>query len=123
LTVADQTGVVEFLEQPLPPTKFEQMLSLTQQHQTAIALDESVATLSQLEDCYRQGWRGIYVVKPAIAGSPQKLKQLTQQLQLDIVISSVFETTIGRQAILKLAREIATHRALGFSVNQWFKDN
>ncbi|TVQ45415.1 MAG: o-succinylbenzoate synthase [Gloeocapsa sp. DLM2.Bin57] len=123
LKIADKTGVVEFLEQPLPPREFSTMLDLSQKSNTAIALDESVATLTELETCYQQGWRGVYVVKPAIAGSPQKLKQLCQKYQLDIVFSSVFETEIGRQGILKLARELNLTRPLGFSVNQWFKEN
>ncbi len=123
MSIADQIKVVEFLEQPLPPQEFTTMLELSKKYQTAIALDESVATLTKLETCYHQGWRGIYVVKPAIAGSPQKLRQLCQEYQLDIVFSSVLETEIGRQGILKLAKELNLTRPLGFSVNQWFKEN
>jgi O-succinylbenzoate synthase len=123
LRAADASGMVEFIEQPLPPSEFQTMLELSKQYQTAIALDESVATLTDLETCYHRGWRGIYIIKPAIAGSPQKLKQLCQQYQLDVVFSSVFETEIGRQAILKLATELTAQRPLGFSVNHWFGES
>ncbi|WP_034936451.1 o-succinylbenzoate synthase [Gloeocapsa sp. PCC 73106] len=122
LKIADETGVVEFLEQPLPPAQFQEMLELSREYQTAIALDESVATLTQLEACYHNQWRGIYVIKPAIAGSPQKLRRLCRELKLDLVFSSVFESKIGRQAVLNLARELGTQRALGFSINHWFKE-
>ncbi len=96
---------VEFLEQPLPVDRFDAMLALSQ-HATPLALDESVSTVSQLEHCYQQGWRGVFVVKPAIAGSPARLRQFCQTHAIDLVFSSVFETAIGRQAVLNLAAEI-----------------
>lgn len=114
LEASDSTGVVEFLEQPLPPSQFKEMLSLSERYSTAIALDESVATLTQLESCYHQGWRGVYVIKPAIAGSPRKLRELCRGWELDLVFSSVFETEIGRKAVLNLATELSIQRALGF---------
>ncbi|HEY9845027.1 MAG TPA: o-succinylbenzoate synthase, partial [Candidatus Caenarcaniphilales bacterium] len=80
LRVCDQCDPVgiEFLEQPLPVDQLDAMLALGQQHSTPIALDESVATLKQLQACYQQGWRAIFVIKPAIAGSPQGLRQFCQ---------------------------------------------
>ena len=114
---------IEFFEQPLPVDHFEEMLALSQQFRTPLALDESVATLQQLRSCYYQGWRGIFVVKPAIAGSPTQLQQFCQQYKLDVVGSSVFETPIGRQAALQLAVQLnRSDRAIGFGVNHWFND-
>ena len=114
---------VEFIEQPLPVEQFEGTLELSMCYATQIALDESVATLDQLEFCYQQGWQGIFVIKPSIAGSPKRLRQFCQQHKIDAVFSSVFETIIGRQAALNLAAELSCHnRAVGFGVNHWFKD-
>lgn len=122
LQVCDDLAI-EFLEQPLPVDQFEQMLALSQKFRTPLALDESVATLQQLQTCYQQGWRGIFVVKPAIAGSPTQLQHFCQQHELDVVGSSVFETPIGRQAALQLAVQLnRSNRALGFGVNHWFND-
>ncbi|MBD2209236.1 o-succinylbenzoate synthase [Nostoc linckia FACHB-104] len=109
---------VEFIEQPLAVAEFEAMLQLSSRYQTAIALDESVATLSQLNAAYQQGWRDIFVIKPAIAGSPSRLRQFCRQHNIDAVFSSVFETAIGRHAALKLAAELSQHnRAVGFGIN------
>ena len=111
---------IEFIEQPLPVKQFDQMQELSSCYATAIALDESVATLTQLKACYQQGWRGIFVIKPSIAGSPKRLRQFFQANKIDAVFSSVFETAVGRQAALKLADELSqNHRALGFGVNQF----
>jgi len=116
---------VEFLEQPLPPHQFTEMLRLKQQFETPIALDESVCSFSQLETYYQHGWRGIFVVKAAIAGFPHQLRQFCQQYPIDIVWSSVFETTVAQYFIQHylIPAVPASARAVGFGVNQWFTDS
>lgn len=115
---------VEFLEQPLPVDEFDGMLELSDRHSTPLALDESVATLPQMQDCYQNGWRGIFVIKPAIAGSPRQLRNFCQTHAIDAVFSSVFETEIGRQAALQLAAELSrSDRAVGFGVGHWFSSD
>lgn len=137
LSFTDQIRQIEFIEQPLPPNQFSELLTLSQNFKTAIALDESVSSLKQLKECYELGWRGIYVIKAAIIGSPKQLKYWCQNNAIDAVFSSVFETSIGQQAVLALAQELNNcdqkvaqgdrkkvfrDRALGFGVNQWFED-
>jgi O-succinylbenzoate synthase len=115
---------VEYLEQPLPPDRFADLLKLSARYVTPLALDESVATLEQLKTCYEQGWRGIYVIKPAIAGFPSHLRQFCQTYAIDAVFSSVFETAIGRQAGLKLAAELGNcDRAMGYGIAHWFNES
>lgn len=119
---------VEFLEQPLPVEQFNEMLGLSQQFATPIALDESVATLPQLEDCYQQGWREIFVIKAAIAGSPRRLREFCNQHPVDLVWSSVFETPIAQHFIQhhlipSIPRVTSAPRAIGFGVNQWFTES
>ncbi len=114
---------IEFLEQPLSVDQFPQMLELSKCYKTAIALDESVATLPQLKYCFQQGWRGIFVIKPAIVGSPSQLRQFCQQHEIDAVFSSVFETSIGRKVALQIAVELSRHnRAMGFGINHYFAE-
>ncbi|HEY9887978.1 MAG TPA: o-succinylbenzoate synthase, partial [Candidatus Obscuribacterales bacterium] len=87
---------IEFLEQPLPPaTILDWLPTVWGRFQTAIALDESVATLGQLRQVHQQvGDRVVYVVKPAIAGFPDQLAQFCQAQRLDVVFSSALETPI-----------------------------
>ena len=120
----DFSADIEFLEQPLPVTQFQEMVELNAIYATAIALDESAANLDRIQECYSQGWRGIFVIKPAICGSPSQLRKFCQTHNIDAVFSSVFETKIGRQAALNLARELSlNNRALGFGTDCWFDDN
>ncbi|MEM9538639.1 MAG: o-succinylbenzoate synthase [Cyanobacteria bacterium P01_E01_bin.42] len=121
LEAAERAGNIEFIEQPLPPENLSEMIKLKEEYRTDISLDESVATLRQLESCYHQGWQGIYVIKAAIAGSPQRLRQICREYAIAPVFSSVFETEIGRTSILRLARELSSpQRALGMGINAWF---
>ena len=120
----DFSAEIEFLEQPLPVTQFQEMVELNAIYATAIALDESAANLDRIQECYSQGWRGIFVIKPAICGSPSQLRKFCQTHNIDAVFSSVFETKIGRQAALNLATELSSNnRALGFGTDCWFDDN
>ena len=122
LTLSDRLGI-EFLEQPLPPNQFETLMTLSQQYQTPLALDESVATVDQLKACFAQGWRSLFVVKAAIAGSPRQLRQFGQTHPVSLIFSTVFETCVGRQAILRLAQTLqAADMAIGFGVGHWFDD-
>jgi o-succinylbenzoate synthase len=119
LDTCDRTSQVsiEYLEQPLPPHQFEAMVQLTQAYRTPLALDESVATLTQLQACCDRGWTGVMVVKPAIIGYPQALRQFLKTHAVDAVFSTAFETVIGRTAALAMAQEFsAKNRAVGFSI-------
>lgn len=123
--MAAGTGVeIEYIEQPLAVENLTEMQELSYYYATAIALDESVANLTQLETCYQQGWRGIFTIKPSIAGSPSRLRKFCQEHKIDAVFSSVFETIVGRQAALKLAAELSINRrAVGFGVRHWLEEN
>jgi o-succinylbenzoate synthase len=123
LTIDGQEKI-EYLEQPLKPDQLEQMFILHQEYQTAIALDESLVNIQQIEAIYHQGWRGIYVIKPCICGYPYKLREFMLNHQIDAVFSSVFETAIARKSALKLALELGqNHRYLGFGISEIFDYN
>ncbi len=124
LQKSDSSKLVEFIEQPLRIEQFEQMQTLSNLYNTAIALDESVATFNQLQACYQSGWRGIFVIKPSIIGYPSRLRQFCQTYNIDAVFSSAFETEIGRQSALNLAIELANpHRAVGFGIDNFLSPN
>lgn len=123
LSVTDSFKAIEFIEQPLPPDNLAQMLDLSQEYSTPLALDESVASFQQLQFAHQQGWQGVFVVKASIMGFPSRLIKYCQQHSLDVVFSSVFETEIGRNAVLNLAQQYGdkpsgqTLRAVGFGLD------
>lgn len=124
LQICDGYGI-EFLEQPLPPDQLNGMLKLSQRYRTPIALDESGTTVEQLQHCQQQGWRGLFVIKAPLAGSPVKLRQFCQMHQPQVVWSSVFETSVARRYIQDylIGALPPTDRASGFGVDHWFRDS
>ena len=120
LELCDRLGI-EFLEQPLPASEFGTLLHLNQAFATPIALDESVSTFQDLRRHYQQGWRSIYVIKPAICGSPLKVSRFCLEHQLDVVLSSSLESPIGQQSCLKIADTIQSKRAIGFGIDRFLQ--
>jgi o-succinylbenzoate synthase len=122
LETCRQETRIEFIEQPLSPDAIERTIELANIYHTPIALDESVATFDRIQSAHTQGWRGIYVIKPGIAGFPWKLAELITRYQLDVVFSSVMETNVGRAAAFRLASSLSLERSMGFGIDEWFSD-
>lgn len=111
---------VEFLEQPLPPQDWLNTLALAKDFQTPIALDETVDTLTALDNVMRLGWPGLVVIKPVLMGAWSPLKQVLPKYRERIILSSALEGPIGRWGILALAQELnLTRYALGLGVDAW----
>ncbi len=112
---------VEFIEQPLAPNLLAETIELARKYTVPIALDESVATFDRIQTTYASGWRGIYVIKPGIAGFPWRLAEFINHHQLDVVFSSVLETQVGKTAAMQLASKLNLTRCMGFGVDDWFE--
>jgi o-succinylbenzoate synthase len=116
LSHCDRPGtVIEFLEQPLDPLDRSGLIVLSEQFATPIALDESVTQLADL--LAWADWSGPVVIKAAIAGSPRKIIDACRDRR--VVLSSVFETVVGRRSALLLGQELNVTSALGFGVSHW----
>jgi len=125
---------IEFVEQPClagasqgaagQRRTEDALLGLAAEYPTPIALDESVTGLPSLRAWLARGWRGVLVVKPALAGDPAGLLALLGKSQADVVFSSAFETGVGRQAALRVAFSFKgpRQRALGFGMGPLFAD-
>lgn len=106
--LARSSAAIEFLEQPLPPNHAG-YLSLGPDK---IALDESVANPARSRDAAR--WEGFVVLKPALAGDWPATEAWARARAGKVVVSSAFETAIGRQAALTWAARLGESRAVGF---------
>jgi o-succinylbenzoate synthase len=116
LSHCDRPGTaIEFLEQPLDPRDRSGLIALAKQFTTPIALDESVTQLADL--IAWADWPGPVVIKAAIAGSPRKIIDVCRERQ--VVLSSVFETVVGRRSALFLGKNLNVKLALGFGVSHW----
>ena len=114
---------VEFVEQPVAPEDEAALLGLAADFPVTLALDESVIGLEAARRWQGSGWRGVFVIKPALAGPLDELAAWIEDTKADVVLSSAIETALGRAAILRAAlTQPLTKRALGFGVDGIFGD-
>jgi o-succinylbenzoate synthase len=126
---------VEFIEQPCfaaakdgasAVRKTEDVLrGLAEEYPTVIALDESLVGANDVERWIAGGWRGVFVVKPALLGDPAPVLARLAAAQADVVFSSALETAVGVKAALRAAfawKATGKTRALGFGVWPLFAD-
>lgn len=105
---------IAFLEQPLPPGDEDAMLDLGQAYTTRIAWDESLTSLPSLVAASQKGFDGIYVIKPSLLGSLSGfLKWRKQNPGKSLVYSSTFESSLGMDNLLGLARAAPTALPVG----------
>ncbi|MEL6929165.1 MAG: o-succinylbenzoate synthase [Cyanobacteria bacterium J06600_6] len=121
LSTTESFKAIEFIEQPLAPESLDDIFQLSQEYETLLALDESIASFEQLRQAQQRGWRGVYVIKTAIMGYSSRLTRFCQSNDLDVVFSSVFETEVGRETVLNLTEQLSHSRALGFGVKHLFE--
>ncbi len=115
---------VEYLEQPLPVGQTDSLLALARDLALPFALDEEVGTVPSLIEWRDRGWKGIFVVKPAIAGSPVALKEFIREESRRVVFSSALETGIGMRHALAIALAHGNEKsAVGWGTGALFDDD
>ena len=117
--LADRTDKVEYIEEPLQPSLVNAR-QLTQQAAAGpipLALDESLSR-SGLMPWLQAGWSGYWIIKPSILGIPHWMQQLDPD---KVVLSSVFETGIGMNAIRSLAGAYSS-TCHGLGTGAYFND-
>ncbi|MDP2138873.1 MAG: o-succinylbenzoate synthase [Candidatus Didemnitutus sp.] len=114
---------VEFVEQPAAADDDDLLLGLAEDFPVTLALDESVTGLSAAREWQERGWRGVFVLKPALAGPLDEMTTWITTTKPDVVFSSAIETALGRAQVLRaIFSADLTQRALGFGVGDVFGD-
>ncbi len=113
---------VEYLEQPLPVGQEASMAEWMARSGVPIALDESLNGRRGAR--WLQAWSGPLVVKPALMGDCTQLLGALRPVAARVVLSSVFETSVGLANALSLADQLpANGRAIGFDTLDCFDDS
>lgn len=113
---------VEWLEQPMAPGCEDAMAGIAARSGVAerLALDESVSG----EATFDTAFPGVFVVKPALAGDPERLRAAREAAGFPrVAYSSVFESPFGRQAALCIAGASPGERVAGFGTLGVFDDD
>lgn len=114
---------VEFVEQPVAPAAEDTLRGLAEDFPVTLALDESVTGLAAAAAWQERGWRGVFVLKPALAGPLDELVAWAERTKPDLVFSSAIETALGRAQWLRAVFACGlTKRALGVGIGPVFGD-
>ncbi len=117
---------VEHVEQPVAPESRgadDLLRGLAEDYPTPIALDESLAGAGDVERWLGDGWRGVYVIKPALVAHLSVVLDRLARAGARVVFSSALETRAGTRASLAAAFAWTGEvRALGFGVYPIFND-
>ena len=113
---------VEFLEQPLAVGQEHKMAAMMEGFEMPIALDESLNGASGSK--WLAEWQGPVVVKPLLMGDCVQLAERLQSIADRVVLSSVFETSVGVGNVRELAAQLPVLKyAIGFDTLDAFDDN
>lgn len=117
---------VEFVEQPVDPGAKgaeDCLAGLAADYPAPIALDESISCDEDVGRWLGRGWRGYFVIKPALMGEVRSVLGTLAAADARVVFSSALETAVGAQAALRLAFSWPGRvSALGFGVWPLFSD-
>ena len=112
---------IEFLEQPLATTDRNGLLSLAENNSLALALDESLFDVQIAEEFLADGWPGYFVFKPTLCWDWREMETFLRNEPTRCVVSSVFESPFGFEAVLRAASLVET--VAGIGVNTFFVED
>ncbi len=117
-------AAVDYLEQPLPVGETKALFTLSKELELPLALDEAVGTVESLREWRDRGWLGLFVVKPALSGSPKALAEFLREEHRRVVFSSALETGVGVRHALGPALDFGIgDSAVGWGTGQLFGDD
>ena len=112
------TSSIEYFEDPL--SDIENMIKLSEELNIPIALDESI-TADNIEKLLEISTITHYVIKPIKLGfdRTKKIVEIAQQKGKSIMISSVFESAVGRSGLVYLASLTQGNHAHGLDTKRY----
>ena len=96
---------IDYIEQPLPAEALEDLAELRYHTDIPIAVDESLTDFQSAEKIIEEQAADVFIIKPRVSGGfteCKKIINLARKENIRTVITSSFETAIGRSACLHL---------------------
>ena len=94
---------LEFIEQPLPVSQFDQLKLFSHETSVVFALDETIVSAGGPEVVRRKGWDGYYVIKPTLIPDWTETIRFIKSEPQKSIVSTVFESPFGYEAVCRCA--------------------
>ncbi|AFK19233.1 o-succinylbenzoate synthase [Haloferax mediterranei ATCC 33500] len=108
---------LEYLEQPLPATELDGHAVLRRLHDTPIALDESLATVSP-KRAIASNAADVLVCKPMALGGPDRVRDVAARARdagVGVVVTTTIDAVVARLGALHVAASLPDNRAHGLA--------
>lgn len=113
---------IEYVEQPVIASDLTGMARVKQSQSIAIAADEAVNNLAQLQQVIKAEAADLVILKPMALGgilTAHQAASIALSSGLDIVVTTTIEGEIARQAALDLAASLPIQRACGLATGHF----
>jgi len=117
---------IDYIEQPLPEQRIEELLDLYSLTNIPIALDESIDSLDSVYQIIEKKCADFFIIKPMISGgyiNSKKIVDLAGKNNIKCIITSTLETEIGFLANVHIASALNIVDYCGLSTWDLFLEN
>ena len=117
---------IDYIEQPLPRDKFEDMYELSLHTETPLAADEMISNIDSLNRALEFECASVFILKPMLIGgilSCQKMIDIIKSESKRYNISSLLESNVGRLAYLNLCSAFNIEEESGIATDVFFKND
>ncbi len=97
---------IEYVEEPVTENDLHRIAELRKNSPIKIALDESAQSFDDVVRIIHRNAADVIIVKPVVCGgilSSIRIMHTAHEYNLDVVITSAFESAVGRNAVVMLA--------------------
>ncbi len=115
---------IEYIEEPC--SNLYDNLQLAQTSTVPIALDESLSSIEDVHKVISDGYINFIILKPMIYGGIISSLQIIQEAwkkNKNVIISSSFESAVGKSALVLLATLVNHSFAHGLDTSEYFKQD
>lgn len=115
---------VEYLEQPVK--EFNELIKLSNICKTPIAADESIRSTNDVKTMLSESNIQYFVLKPTLIGNIAGTIDIINTIEKEdrkIIISSAFESSVGRSALVFLSSLLKSNYAHGLAVASFFSND
>lgn len=112
---------IEYVEQPV--NSIEDFIRLKQETKIPLAADESIRTFEDAEKFINKGAADVLIIKPMMLGgllTTLKIIELCEKNKMDVVITSSFESSLGRAFAIFAASTVKNKIAHGLGTAKYF---
>ena len=92
---------IQFIEQPMPHSRLDEMFEMAMDSPVPLALDESIIEIGCMQKVNRINWNGYFVIKPSLLKDWSGTIDFIRENPIKSVLSTVFESSFGYEALAR----------------------